>query len=125
MNADIDASPSAVLDVVQPAAEPAAQRRLVEPTIQPPTEGTPVARPAPTASRTVAAVRPGNGTVATHSTVSTADYERMMTQLQALIADMHALQEQLKVRGLLESDWQVPSVYQLAEADQQPETVAS
>lgn len=37
------------------------------------------------------------------------DREMLLLQMQALMADLHALQEQLKARGLLDPDWKPPS----------------
>jgi sec-independent protein translocase protein TatB len=47
--------------------------------------------------------------------------EELNLRIQALMADLHALQEQLRRRGLLDADWQPPSwTMQLAESA--PET---
>lgn len=37
------------------------------------------------------------------------EHELLLLQVQALMADVHALQEQLRARGLLDPDWQPPS----------------
>jgi hypothetical protein len=41
--------------------------------------------------------------------LSSAEREELNLRIQALMADMHALQEQLRRRGLLDADWQPPS----------------
>jgi hypothetical protein len=38
-----------------------------------------------------------------------AQQERLASQLETLVTDMRALQEHLRVRGLLDADWQTPS----------------
>jgi sec-independent protein translocase protein TatB len=41
--------------------------------------------------------------------LSSAEREELSLRIQALMADLHALQEQLRRRGLLDADWQPPS----------------
>jgi hypothetical protein len=47
--------------------------------------------------------------VATQAGVTTGEIEEFSLRIQAVMADLHALQEQLKQRGLLDADWQPPS----------------
>jgi sec-independent protein translocase protein TatB len=44
-----------------------------------------------------------------HIAPPTAEQEHLAHQIQALVADLHALQEQLRRRELLDADWQPPS----------------
>jgi sec-independent protein translocase protein TatB len=47
--------------------------------------------------------------------------EELNLRIQALMADLHALQEQLRRRGLLDADWQPPS-WTMQLSDSAPET---
>jgi sec-independent protein translocase protein TatB len=53
--------------------------------------------------------------------LSSTEREELNLRIQALMADLHALQEQLRRRGLLDADWQPPS-WSMQLADSAPET---
>src|SRR5262245_4298926 len=53
--------------------------------------------------------------------LSSTEREELNLRIQALMADLHALQEQLRRRGLLDADWQPPS-WTMQLADSAPET---
>jgi sec-independent protein translocase protein TatB len=68
--------------------------------------------PAPDGSETVGMDAPeiaAPAPVATQAGVTTGEIEEFSLRIQAVMADLHALQEQLKQRGLLDADWQPPS----------------
>ncbi|HEY3227958.1 MAG TPA: twin-arginine translocase TatA/TatE family subunit [Roseiflexaceae bacterium] len=47
--------------------------------------------------------------VGTRAGLTTGEIEEFSLRIQAVMADLYALQEQLKQRGLLDADWQPPS----------------
>jgi sec-independent protein translocase protein TatB len=51
--------------------------------------------------------------------------EHLAHQLQALVADMHALQEQLRRRGLLDAAWEPPSTHGTPPVEHEHETLSS
>src|SRR5262245_12402402 len=53
--------------------------------------------------------------------LSVAERDELNLRIQALMADLHALQEQLRRRGLLDADWQPPS-WTMQLADSPPQT---
>jgi sec-independent protein translocase protein TatB len=59
--------------------------------------------------------------VAAPQAPSTTEREELNLRIQALMADLHALQEQLRQRGLLDADWQPPS-WTMQLSDSAPET---
>jgi sec-independent protein translocase protein TatB len=68
--------------------------------------------PAPDASETAATDAPeiaAPASVATRASLTTGEIEEFSLRIQAVMADLYALQEQLKQRGLLDADWQPPS----------------
>lgn len=78
-----------------PAATPAPDSADPQPAAAAPAE--PAAQPMP-------APPSANGTPET-----TSEHELLARQLHVLVADMHALQEQLRARGLLAPEWEPPS----------------
>ena len=81
----------------------------------PPEMGVPeIIPPAPDASETTAtdADAPeiaAPASVGARASLTTGEIEEFSVRIQAIMADLHALQEQLKQRGLLDADWQPPS----------------
>jgi sec-independent protein translocase protein TatB len=117
----------------EPAPEPATPEPAPEsaqPAETPNTAPEPAA-PEPTSAASEPAPEPAqaNGTAAEHVPAAPADdlaptagaalpehiappsteQEHLAHQIQALVADLHALQEQLRRRELLDADWQPPS----------------
>jgi sec-independent protein translocase protein TatB len=91
----------------EPASQPAAPEptsangTTVESTAEPPT-------PAPSAPGDE--LTPAAGVaLPEHVARPSFEHEHLAHQIEALIADMHALQEQLRRRSMLDPDWQPPS----------------
>ena len=75
---------------------------------------------APAAAPEVAVVNGAQPYLTPHP-LSVAERDELNLRIQALMADLHALQEQLRRRGLLDADWQPPS-WSMQLADSPPET---
>ena len=108
------APPAAAQETASPAeaVEPFDLEELPPaPDVQPPVASPPVVPELRldqwSVARTPAPTPRPNGVVG--STPATAALDSIQTQLQAIMADLHALQTQLKARGVLDDDWRPPS----------------
>jgi sec-independent protein translocase protein TatB len=126
------AEDSPAADVGSVPEEPSSEAQPTAPAIEDaqaaPADPTPIVEagfdtPSDVADTTAIApdATPANGAQPEPAAFSSTEREELNLRIQALMADLHALQEQLRRRGLLDADWQPPS-WTMQLADSAPET---